>query len=60
MEGQRTPNRRRTNTSLYPSTADGEGQICSGLPGEPVDATELQDGAPKGQQAFRVTVTQLF
>lgn len=26
-----------TNTALCPSTADGEGQICSLLPGKPVD-----------------------
>ena len=32
--------RRHTNTSLCPSTADGEGQICSVLPGKPVDETK--------------------
>lgn len=31
---------RRTNTSLCPSTADGEGQICSMLPGKPADETK--------------------
>lgn len=40
--GQRTEDtdRRRTNTSLCPYTADGEGQICSMLPGKPVDETK--------------------
>lgn len=32
--------RRRTNTLLCPSTADGEGQICSMFPGKPVDETK--------------------
>lgn len=40
--GQRTEDtdRRRTNTSLCPSMADGDGQTCSILPGEPVDETK--------------------
>lgn len=41
----------RTNTSLCPSTADGEGQICSILPGEPVRET----GYERGQRAASLT-----
>lgn len=46
LKGKRTggrtedTDRRRTNTSLCPSTADGEGQICSMLPGKAVDETQ--------------------
>lgn len=43
--------RGRTNTSLCPSAADGEGQICSILPGEPVRET----GYERGQRAAFLT-----
>lgn len=42
VEGERTEDtdRRRTNASLCPSMADGDGQTCSMLPGKPVDETK--------------------
>lgn len=49
--GRGDAGRGRTSTSLCPSAADGEGQICSILPGEPLRET----GYARGQRAACLT-----